>query len=249
MGRRGSARGGHGEGAAAVVVGGGGEGRVVARSGDERRRRMALAWGGAARTDAEERERALLSACEAGVWDEARRLLGGEEEEGSALVVARAVNAYGVTALHAAVKRAREPEAREVVRMLVSKGADVNAASKLTSRTPLHMACVEPDTPLHVVEVLLNAGANADAKDWMNATPKSLSLEANRTRPDDERTRSLVVLLHGGWEMLSFVGGLPPSSTPRAERSKLPPASAFLWRDGDRSIQRRVLGFLGTPVP
>ena len=127
----------------------------------------------------------LLRAAEAGNFDKARVLL----EEGSN-VRTKAEN--GVSVLHCATLLDPMPE---LVRLLLDHGADPTAATDF-GMTALHQAAYGNGG---VVEVLLNAGANANARDvdgtgplhvavvW-NADPEVASLliaaDADVTMPD-----------------------------------------------------------------
>jgi ankyrin repeat protein len=86
----------------------------------------------------------------------------------------------GETALHHSVSNNNE----EVIRQLISRGADLNATNNY-GRTPLHLAalyvCHEAG------EILLDAGANIDALDQWGATP--LKMRGSRNQ------KSLNVLL------------------------------------------------------
>ncbi|MDD4352643.1 MAG: ankyrin repeat domain-containing protein, partial [Candidatus Gracilibacteria bacterium] len=58
---------------------------------------------------------------------------------------------------------------QDVVVFLISIGADVNVASRITGWTPLHVAADKGY--LEVVETLVSAGANVNAKDTVGMTP------------------------------------------------------------------------------
>lgn len=58
---------------------------------------------------------------------------------------------------------------QDVVVFLISKGADVNAASRITGWTPLHVAADKGH--LEVVKIMVGAGANVNAKDNVGMTP------------------------------------------------------------------------------
>lgn len=85
------------------------------------------------------------------------------EVEGGAAVDIR--DSGGRTALMLAAESGR----MEVVEYLVSKGADVNAESKLFLWTPLFYAA--SFNRVEVMEFLIANGANVDARDKWGATP------------------------------------------------------------------------------
>jgi len=58
---------------------------------------------------------------------------------------------------------------QDVVKFLISKGADVNVTSRNTGWTPLHVAADKGH--LEVVKILVSAGANVNAKDILGMTP------------------------------------------------------------------------------
>jgi ankyrin repeat protein len=73
----------------------------------------------------------------------------------------------GHTALHVASSRGLpEAERLEIVKLLLARGADPNAASAEGS-TPLHLAVGSPQ----VMTALLAAGARVDAENVINRTP------------------------------------------------------------------------------
>ena len=79
------------------------------------------------------------------------------------------VNAIGPrtgTPLHVAVENGRA----EVAKLLIEKGARVNATERMVGQTPLHLAVRRADgKPL--VELLLAAGADVNARDKLGKTP------------------------------------------------------------------------------
>ncbi|KAL8835307.1 MAG: hypothetical protein Q9170_003362 [Blastenia crenularia] len=80
----------------------------------------------------------------------------------------------GITALHAIVTEGRKPE---MINLLISKGAHVDAETARSRATPLHTAGKRgPNTPYPVdsvgmMERLLQAGANIEARDEGQRTP------------------------------------------------------------------------------
>ena len=66
---------------------------------------------------------------------------------------------------------------QDVVVFLISKGADVNVASRITGWTPLHVAADKGH--LGVVKILVGAGANVNAKDSIGMTPISSAVGDN----------------------------------------------------------------------
>jgi len=66
---------------------------------------------------------------------------------------------------------------QDVVVFLISKGADVNAASRITGWTPLHVAADKGH--LDVVKILVGSGANVNAKDSIGMTPINSALGDN----------------------------------------------------------------------
>lgn len=87
-----------------------------------------------------------------------------------------AVNAYshdGWTPLHLAAFFGHE----ELARLLIARGADVNARSRserfARSNTPLHAAAANSRTA--IAELLLSAGADVNARDGSGFTPLALA--------------------------------------------------------------------------
>ena len=66
---------------------------------------------------------------------------------------------------------ATESEMLEAVKILLDRKVDVNAAMD-TGSTPLHQAALSMDS---VVEVLVRAGANLEAKDRQGRTPMDMA--------------------------------------------------------------------------
>ncbi|GAM43858.1 hypothetical protein TCE0_060r19013 [Talaromyces pinophilus] len=106
----------------------------------------------------------------ANLTDEATERLSGELDED--------INGkdpdMGETALHHAVANNNE----EIMRQLISRGADLNATNNY-GRTPLHLAAlyVCPEAG----EILLDAGADVDALDQWGATPLELRGALNKS--------------------------------------------------------------------
>jgi ankyrin repeat protein len=68
----------------------------------------------------------------------------------------------------------------DMTRMLLDNGADPNVIERCTGQTPLHLAVQghhEGRDYGKVVELLINHGANVNAKDWDGKTPMSLAKE------------------------------------------------------------------------
>ena len=106
----------------------------------------------------------LMHAAYAGSLDIMRTLL----EAGADL---KAANNRRATALHWAIA---DPEK---VRLLLLKGADVNART-VDGRTPLHLAASLPTGTL-IAEMLLEAGADINARSIVGATPLFTGVVAN----------------------------------------------------------------------
>ena len=99
----------------------------------------------------------------------------------------------GETPLHAALCKANRPVYHEVVKVLLAKGADPNAATRASVETDCFMRdCrTKGETPLHraaafasepTIDLLLNAGARRDAKDVNGDSP--LTWASWHLRPD-----------------------------------------------------------------
>lgn len=80
----------------------------------------------------------------------------------------------GMTLLHIACER----ENLGAVRMLLNKGADVNAIVRYNRRTPLHYACMYEN--LNIVELLIARGADVNAVDRNRRTPLHYAIEEDR---------------------------------------------------------------------
>jgi ankyrin repeat protein len=77
---------------------------------------------------------------------------------------------YGYTLLHAFVKQGNEL----AVRLLLYKGADINAKTRSDGYTPLHVAIATRN--LALVSLLLDNGADAFAQDSKEMTPWALAI-------------------------------------------------------------------------
>jgi hypothetical protein len=82
---------------------------------------------------------------------------------------------YGLMPLHYAVGGGNV----EIVKLLLGKGADVNAKEWYEDKTPLHYA-VEGGN-VEIVKLLLDKGANVNARNWRdyrrNQTPLDIAIE------------------------------------------------------------------------
>ena len=81
----------------------------------------------------------------------------------------------GGTPLHYAVGEGRN----EIAKLLIAKGADVNAKGKFGS-TPLHFA-----TSKEIAELLIAEGANVNAKDERGKTPLDLAIQVKNPKTAD----------------------------------------------------------------
>src|SRR5262245_17023782 len=101
--------------------------------------------------------------------------------------------AAGETPLHAALCKANRPVYDEVVKVLLANGANPNATTNPASETGCFMRdCrTKAETPLHraaafgsepVIDLLLNAGADREAKDMNGDSP--LTWASWHLRPD-----------------------------------------------------------------
>ncbi|MDR1260954.1 MAG: ankyrin repeat domain-containing protein [Rickettsiales bacterium] len=79
-------------------------------------------------------------------------------------------NTYGAKLIHAATL---EREYQEIIEFLLSKGIDIDGASKENGHTPLH--CTAHAGKLGVVEFLIRKGANIYAEDNDGKTPSDLA--------------------------------------------------------------------------
>src|SRR5208337_2012632 len=100
----------------------------------------------------------IHEAAENGDWAKVETLL----KDNPALVSSR--NNYGTTPLHLAVENGH----KDVVELLLAKGADVNAKDK-SGVTPLHIAAQKGHRD--VAELLLATKADVNAKDNNGTTP------------------------------------------------------------------------------
>ncbi|KAL9009038.1 MAG: hypothetical protein Q9173_005897 [Seirophora scorigena] len=80
---------------------------------------------------------------------------------------------FGRTALHHAAMRVTEPE---MITLLTKEGALIDAKTE-HMRTPLHFAAENPADPVKVVECLLQAGADIEARSYTGSTPLRLAVE------------------------------------------------------------------------
>ncbi len=79
----------------------------------------------------------------------------------------------GRTAMHSIATGNDNPDRAAIISLLVSRGADINATSKVDKMTPLHDAaqrCAE------CVRLLIAAGADRNAKDWHGETPLDMAV-------------------------------------------------------------------------
>lgn len=95
----------------------------------------------------------------------------------------------------------------DIIRFLVSKGADVNAAD-LKGATPLIKACEGYSDPIQAVETLLELGATPDARDAEGATALMFAASRNytgaiksllkkRADPNARSSKGYTVFTHG----------------------------------------------------
>ncbi|MEH1771269.1 MAG: ankyrin repeat domain-containing protein, partial [Nostoc sp.] len=93
---------------------------------------------------------------------------------------------YGETPLHLAVSQGN----KQVVELLIAKGADVNAKNK-DGNTPLHLAY-----DLDIVKLLIAKGADANAKNNDDMTPAELQAQDERDRQaQNERDRAMHITI------------------------------------------------------
>lgn len=107
-------------------------------------------------------EQALLDACEAGSFDTALVFLNKGYE----------VNCHddlGLTPLHYAAKCGH----MGLVRLLLDRGADIEAVGIVSGTTPLTMACEFGNKK--IVKQLLALGANPEFRDFAGATPSDIT--------------------------------------------------------------------------
>jgi ankyrin repeat protein len=84
----------------------------------------------------------------------------------------------GITPLHKAVEYGYP----DIVRLLISKGAEVNKAELEEGRTPLHLVVFAPEiSRLETAEILLEAGADSETPDKHNNTPLKLAEKTGNT--------------------------------------------------------------------
>ncbi len=88
----------------------------------------------------------------------------------------------GGTPLHYAVGEGRN----EIAKLLIAKGADVNAKG-IYGTTPLHNAATK-----EIVELLIAAGADVNAKDERGKTPLDLAIQVKNPKTAD------LLRKHGG---------------------------------------------------
>lgn len=74
----------------------------------------------------------------------------------------------------AALKKDREAEGRELVRILLAAGADAAAQDELHGRTALHIAAMVNDAEL--VKIIFEAGVDVNIKNVQNTTPLHVAL-------------------------------------------------------------------------
>lgn len=73
-----------------------------------------------------------------------------------------------------ALKKAHETECRELVRILITSGADPKAQDALRGQTALHAAAMAND--VEMVKIILDAGVDVDIRDVHNTTPLHVAL-------------------------------------------------------------------------
>ena len=86
----------------------------------------------------------------------------------------------GHTPLYAVANQCLAPAGAQIVRALVSAGADVNAHDGVQQTTPLHLAARRNN--VDVATALLDCGAALDARDRTGDTPLRRAVNCNQTR-------------------------------------------------------------------
>jgi hypothetical protein len=114
--------------------------------------------------------RSICSAAEVGDTDEVRHLL----EQNPRLL--SSTNSDGKSALHMAAALPYTEGHFEVAKLLIAKGADVNARDNEGSTTLHWVACRPQLFGLQIAELLLEHGANPDAESKGGDSPKDIAL-------------------------------------------------------------------------
>jgi len=89
-------------------------------------------------------------------------------------------NANGGTPLHVAASQAQAAAAK----ILIEQGAEINIRRDKDGATPLHVCVVKGSKPGHyqIAEMLLDDGANPNAKMYNGATPLSIAKSMNNVK-------------------------------------------------------------------
>jgi hypothetical protein len=109
-------------------------------------------------------------------------------------------------------ERIRSPEYRHEIRAVLDRGANVNATDEKRSPgrnwTPLHELCFSGSSP-HLVEILLEFGADANAADKRQRTPLHMCSVSSKVENSERIAKALITIGGANVNARDYYGSTP----------------------------------------